>query len=333
MARLFEGRANVPAPGAASARAADLSPERHPRGCGAALDRLLRGAARVQHREVPLHLRHPAAAGSAATEPAGLLDCARRRGRDADDAGPGVQHRRQLHHQHQLAVVRRRNDDELLRADDGADRVELHVGRGRHRGGHRARARLRAAGDARPSATSGWTSRGRPSTCSCRSRSWRRCCFVSQGVIQNWDPYTQVKTLEGATQTIAQGPVASQEAIKMLGTNGGGFFNANSSHPFENPTPFTTLLPDPPHLRAARRPGVHVRPHGQRHAAGLGALRRHERHVPDRRVRGLSRRTERQPDARTPGRRTGGDGRADRAATWKARKSASGSRSPRSSPR
>src|SRR5262249_36665395 len=66
--------------------------------------------------------------------------------------------------------------------------------------------------------------------------------FASQGVIQNWDAYTPVTTVEGATQTIAQGPVASQEAIKELGTNGGGFFNANSAHPFENPTPFTTLL-------------------------------------------------------------------------------------------
>ncbi len=66
--------------------------------------------------------------------------------------------------------------------------------------------------------------------------------LVSQGVIQNWAPYTHVTTLEGATQTIAQGPVASQEAIKMLGTNGGGFFNANSAHPFENPTPLTNVL-------------------------------------------------------------------------------------------
>jgi potassium-transporting ATPase potassium-binding subunit len=66
--------------------------------------------------------------------------------------------------------------------------------------------------------------------------------FVSQGVVQNWDPYTRVTTVEGATQVIAQGPVASQEAIKELGTNGGGFFNTNSAHPFENPTPFTTLL-------------------------------------------------------------------------------------------
>jgi K+-transporting ATPase ATPase A chain len=83
--------------------------------------------------------------------------------------------------------------------------------------------------------------------------------LVSQGVIQNLKPYTIATTLEpqrititGAdgkstttlvtTQTIAQGPVASQEAIKMLGTNGGGFFNANSAHPFENPTPLSNFL-------------------------------------------------------------------------------------------
>ncbi len=66
--------------------------------------------------------------------------------------------------------------------------------------------------------------------------------FVWQGVTQNFDNYTSVKTLEGATQTIAQGPVASQEIIKQLGTNGGGFFNANSAHPFENPTPFANFF-------------------------------------------------------------------------------------------
>jgi len=66
--------------------------------------------------------------------------------------------------------------------------------------------------------------------------------LVSQGVIQNLHPYSVAHTLENQTQTIAQGPVASQEAIKMLGTNGGGFFNANSAHPFENPTPFSNFL-------------------------------------------------------------------------------------------
>jgi K+-transporting ATPase ATPase A chain len=66
--------------------------------------------------------------------------------------------------------------------------------------------------------------------------------LVAQGVPQNLHDYTVAHALEGQSQTIAQGPVASQEAIKMLGTNGGGFFNANSSHPFENPTPFSNFL-------------------------------------------------------------------------------------------
>jgi K+-transporting ATPase ATPase A chain len=83
--------------------------------------------------------------------------------------------------------------------------------------------------------------------------------LVSQGVVQNLRPYDNATLVEAqkvsttgsdgktttstvTTQTIAQGPVASQEAIKMLGTNGGGFFNANSAHPFENPTPFSNLL-------------------------------------------------------------------------------------------
>ena len=83
--------------------------------------------------------------------------------------------------------------------------------------------------------------------------------FVSQGVIQNLKPYTTAQLIEPRTvpvtgadgkttmqviheQVIAQGPVASQEAIKMFGTNGGGFFNANSAHPFENPTPLTNFL-------------------------------------------------------------------------------------------
>ena len=66
--------------------------------------------------------------------------------------------------------------------------------------------------------------------------------LVWQGVPQNLHPYTTVHTVEGASQTIGQGPVASQEAIKMLGTNGGGFFNANSAHPYENPTPLSNFF-------------------------------------------------------------------------------------------
>jgi K+-transporting ATPase ATPase A chain len=66
--------------------------------------------------------------------------------------------------------------------------------------------------------------------------------FVSQGMIQNFSAYAEVQTIEGAKQVIAMGPVASQEAIKQLGTNGGGFFNANSAHPFESPNPLTNFF-------------------------------------------------------------------------------------------
>ncbi|MFG6402389.1 MULTISPECIES: potassium-transporting ATPase subunit KdpA [unclassified Microbacterium] len=66
--------------------------------------------------------------------------------------------------------------------------------------------------------------------------------MLAGGVIQNFNGFTDVSTLAGATQSIPGGPVASQEAIKMLGTNGGGFFNTNSAHPFENPTPWTSMF-------------------------------------------------------------------------------------------
>ncbi len=66
--------------------------------------------------------------------------------------------------------------------------------------------------------------------------------FVWQGMPQNLSAYVPAVGLEGAKQTIAMGPVASQEVIKMMGTNGGGFFNANSAHPFENPTALTNLI-------------------------------------------------------------------------------------------
>ncbi|BCU56425.1 potassium-transporting ATPase subunit KdpA [Enterobacter kobei] len=66
--------------------------------------------------------------------------------------------------------------------------------------------------------------------------------FIQQGVLQNFDHYQPFTSLEGVKSMLPMGPVASQEAIKLLGTNGGGFFNANSSHPFENPTALTNLV-------------------------------------------------------------------------------------------
>lgn len=66
--------------------------------------------------------------------------------------------------------------------------------------------------------------------------------FVSQGVVQNFKPYDTAQAIDGATQTIAQGPAAAQIAIKQIGTNGGGFFNVNSAHPLENPTPLSNFV-------------------------------------------------------------------------------------------
>ena len=66
--------------------------------------------------------------------------------------------------------------------------------------------------------------------------------MAHQAMPQNLGAYTEATTLEGAKQVIAQGPVASQEVIKMMGTNGGGFFNANSAHPFENPNALTNFV-------------------------------------------------------------------------------------------
>jgi K+-transporting ATPase ATPase A chain len=91
--------------------------------------------------------------------------------------------------------------------------------------------------------------------------------MVQQGAIQNFSPYLTVPTLEGAKQTIAMGPVASQEAIKQLGTNGGGFFNANSAHPFENPTPWSNFL---------QMIAIFVIPAGLTYT--LGRMVKHQRH-------------------------------------------------------
>ena len=86
-------------------------------------------------------------------------------------------------------------------------------------------------------------------------------------------------TVEGAKQTIAQGPVASQEAIKELGTNGGGFFNTNSAHPFENPTPLTDLFEMFLLLVISFSPNLHIRTNGRRHPSGMGYIRGIHRHV------------------------------------------------------
>ena len=81
-------------------------------------------------------------------------------------------------------------------------------------------------------------------------------------------------TLEGVKQTLAMGPVASQEVIKELGTNGGGFFNANSAHPFESATPLTNFIEMLLIFAIPAAHDLHVRPDGARPETGLDALRR-----------------------------------------------------------
>ncbi len=111
--------------------------------------------------------------------------------------------------------------------------------------------------------------------------------LVWLGIPQTLGAYVDATTLEGAKQTIALGPVASQVAIKMLGTNGGGFFNANAAHPFENPTALSNFVQMISIFAHRRRADQCVRPHGRQPAPGLGAVGGDGRAVPRRRRRDL----------------------------------------------
>ena len=144
----------------------------------------------------------------------------------------------------------------------GAHGAELRVGRGRARGRDRADPRPRPP----RTGTIGnfWVDLVRAPL-----RILLPIAFVfaivimSQGVIQNTHGFTKAHTVEGTTQQIPGGPVASQEAIKELGNNGGGFFNVNSAHPFENPNGVTELLRDLPDPRHPVLAGVDLRADGE----------------------------------------------------------------------
>ena len=186
-----------------------------------------------------------------------------------------LQHRGQLHHQHQLAELRRRKHAVLSRRRWlGLTHPELPVGRDRHRARGGADPRLRARLGMRTIGNF-WVDVTR-----CTLYVLLPICIVYalflvwQGMPQTLGAYVDATTLEGAKQTIAVGPVASQVAIKMLGTNGGGFFNANAAHPFENPTAlsnFVQMISIFAHRRGAHQ---RVRPHGRQPAPGLGDPRR-----------------------------------------------------------
>ncbi len=178
-------------------------------------------------------LRDSAAAERAAAEPAGV----RRR-----PARSGVQYGGQLHHQRQLASLRRRDDDEPSHADARPHRpttssiaavataLVIAVIRGIARGGTKTIGNF-------------WVDLTRATLYLYLPLSIVvALVFVAMGVPQTLQASVEATTLEGAKQAISLGPVASQEAIKLIGTNGGGFFNANSAHPFENPNLWSNML-------------------------------------------------------------------------------------------
>ncbi len=175
------------------------------------------------------------------------------------------------------------------------------------------------------SATSGRTWSARSSTSCCRSRSSSRSCSIWQGSIQNFSHYLSFTGITHLAQTIAMGPVASQEAIKLLGTNGGGFFNTNSAHPFENPTAFTNFVEMLVVLVIPAALGLHLRPHGRQPPAGLRDLRNDDGDVPRRRDRVLHRRGARLARAARGRPAHGRDLAAPPAATSRARSNASAS--------
>ena len=188
-------------------------------------------------------------------------------------ARPGVQHRGVVRDQHELAVLRRGVDDGPPGPDEWTRRPELRL-RGRR---HRVAVALVRGFVRRESETIGnfWADLVRSTV-----RILLPIAFVgavvliSQGVVQNLHGSQEITTVQGATQSIPGGPVASQEVIKELGTNGGGFYNANSAHPFENPNPFTNLFEIFLLLVDPVRPDRDVRQDGGQPQAGLRPRRR-----------------------------------------------------------
>ena len=233
IARVLAGERTFLSPRSHAGRARVLQTLRRRSGARAELVRLCDGHARLQRRRLPFALRAAAAAECAAAQSAGLR------------SGPGrsrLQHVDELHHQHQLAELQRRDDDESSHADARADGSQLRLRRDRPRHGLRAGARLRARGVADGRQFLGRSDARRRSTCCCRSRSSSRSRSSRSEAPQTLAGSVDATTLEGAKQIVSIGPVASQEAIKELGTNGGGFFNANAAHPFENPNAFSNML-------------------------------------------------------------------------------------------
>ena len=180
-------------------------------------------------------LRPASLAAISSRRPGSILSC------DADHPRPGREHGHQLLDHHHLAGLRRRKHNEILDTDSGVRRPEflagtagLAIGIAFIRGFARRDTSLIG---------NFWVDL-------IRAVLWvllplsivGSLLLIAQGVPMNSRPYASLTTVAGGTQIITQGPVAALEFIEQLGTNGGGFFNANGAHPFENPTPLTNFV-------------------------------------------------------------------------------------------
>ena len=154
---------------------------------------------------------------------------------------PDVQHGLVVPDEHELAVLRRRDDVDVFQPDGRSDGAELRVGRGRDRRRGRADPGNRLPQRVEPRQLLAGPRPHDPLRAAADLLRRRAGPRLPGGAGQ-LRPLRQRNRPDGAVQTIAQGPVASQEAIKLLGTNGGGFFNVNSAHPFENPNGFTNFF-------------------------------------------------------------------------------------------
>ena len=241
-----------------------------------------------------------------------------------------LQHGGELHDQHELAGLRGRGHDELPEPDGRPRLAQLHLGgrghRGRDRAGARPHPRGRRQAVRAPSATSGWTSRAPPCTSCCRSRRLRPRLRLAGRDPELLAPYHEVDDARGrqaGDRAWARSP--RRRPSSSSAPTAAASSTRNAAHPFENPNPLTNflsmflifLIPAGAHL--------HVRPHGRRPAAGLGALRRHE---PSCSSRGSG--VAYWAEARRATRSWRRGRRSRPSATWRARRSASASRTPRS---
>ena len=208
-------------------------------------------------------------------------------------------------------------------ADGCARGPELRVCRGRNRCGRCADSRVCAAHRQDDRKLLGRCDALHALYPAAHFASWRRCSSSGRDPFRTSRGLPRQRLWKARPRLIEQGPLASQLAIKMLGTNGGGYFNANSSHPYENPTPLSNLLQMLLIFSLGRRTDVHVRQDGARHAPGLGDLRNDVRDVSGGRFHLLLGGAARKSDDGQAWASRAPIPEASRAATWKARKSVS----------